>query len=120
MSVVESARRVTDSVLGRLAILLVGIILVYGLVTQYPASRPLFIWGPPVILVLWGTSNLYRYGVARPLTLIAGCLLILGGISHAVFTLVQLGELAGAVARTIPGIGIFVEMFAQHYREQES
>ncbi len=88
-------------------------------VTLYPPLRDVVQWFLPLGLILWGVSRVYRYGRNDLLSLIAGCLLILGGITRAVFQLVPLSELAGTGANLVPVVAIFSEMFAQHYREQE-
>jgi len=85
----------------------------------YPPLRDVVRWFLPLGLIIWGGSRVYRYGRKDLLSLIAGCLLILGGITRAVFQLIPLNELAGTVANLIPVVGIFAEMFAHHYRERE-
>jgi hypothetical protein len=100
-------------------LLLVGGVVIVVTVTLYPPLRDVVQWFLPLVLVIWGVSRVYLYGRNDLLSLIAGCLLILGGITHAVFQLVPLSELAGTGANLVPVVAIFSEMFAQHYREQE-
>ena len=105
--------------LGRILLLLVGGIVIAATVTLYPPLRDVVQWSFPLGLIIWGGSRVYLYGRNELLSLIAGCLLILGGITCAVFQLIPLNETAGAVANLIPVVGIFAEMFAHHYRERE-
>ncbi|MGQ3330064.1 hypothetical protein [Halorubrum sp. FL23] len=118
MNVSQSADTVWNNPVGRLLTLLVGGGLVAGVLTIYPQLLPVVRWVVPVSLVFWGASRLYRYGVADSLSLAAGCLLMLGGFTYASYLLISMGELAGTVAQLVPVVGIFVEMFAAHYRNQ--
>ena len=108
-----------DRLLGRMLLLLVGGIVIAVTVTVYPSLRGVVLWSLPLGLIIWGGSRVHLYGRNELLSLIAGCLLILGGITRAVFQLIPLNELAGTVANLIPVVGIFTEMFAHHYRERE-
>lgn len=119
MSVGQSADKVWNNPIGRLLTLLVGGGLVAGALTMYPQILPVIRWAIPVSFVLWGISRLYFYGVGDPLSLAAGCLLILGGFSYASYLLISMDELTGAVAQLVPAIGIFTELFAAHYRNQD-
>ncbi|WP_226004473.1 hypothetical protein [Natrinema salinisoli] len=105
--------------LGRIAIVLIGIVGLYGAMTLYPPLYHVVRWSIPITVVLWGVSRFHLYGFRRPLTVIAGCLLILEGITRGLFQFVPLSELGGAVANLVLVIGIFAEMYAQHYRERE-
>ena len=119
MSVSQSAEKVWGNPFGRLVTLLVGVGLVFGALSQYPRILPLIEWAIPVGFVLSGVSRVYRYGTGDYLTSAAGCLLILGGVTLAVYQLVPMGELTGAVAHLVPTAGIFVELLAAHYRSQD-
>jgi len=115
---VEYVRRFTNHLLGRLVIILTGVVAVYWGVIQYPPIRPVIEWTFPVILFLWGGSRLYIYGIHKPLTVIAGCLLMAGGLSLALFQLLPMSEMAGTAANLIPFSGILAEIYADHYRKQ--
>lgn len=115
----QSASMVWKSPIGRLLTLLIGGGLVAGVLTMYPQTLPVVRWTIPVCFVLWGASRLYFDGVGNSLSLTAGCLLILGGFTYASYLLISMGELSGTVALLVPVIGIFVEMFASHYRSQD-
>ncbi len=119
MSTMEYARRLADSPLGRVAILLVGIAVIYAALMLYPPVEPVVWWAFPVILVLVGISELYRHGASNALSIAAGTLVVLGGVSRALYQLVPMDETTGTVANVIPILGIFAMMFAQHYRENE-
>lgn len=119
MSVGQSADKVWNSPIGRLVTLLVGGGLVAGALTMYPQILPVVRWAVPVSFVLWGASRLYLYGVGDSLSLAAGCLLILGGFTSASYLLISMDELTGTVAQLVPVIGIFTELFAAHYRNQD-
>ena len=119
LSMLESANGIWKRPLGRVLAILVGVCLVYGSLTVYPPIRPVIWWSLPLLLIIWGLSRLYLYGGDVSLTLIAGCLLILGGITRALFQLVPMSEFTGTVANLIPLAGIFAEMFASHYRENK-
>jgi len=108
-----------DGLLGRMLLLLVGGIVIAVTVTVYLSLRGVVLWSFPLGLIIWGGSRVYLFRRNERLSLIAGCLLILGGITRAVFQLIPLNELAGTVANLIPVVGIFAEMFAHHYRERE-
>ena len=115
----EIGHAIWDRPLGRILLLLVGGTVIAATVMLYPPLRDVVQWFLPLGLIIWGGSRVYRYGRKDLLSLIAGCWLILGGITRAVFQLTPLNETAGAVANLIPVVGIFAEMFAHHYREQE-
>jgi len=119
MKILDVGHATWDRLLGRMLLLLVGGIVVAVTVTLYPSLRGVVLWSLPLGLIIWGGSRVHLYGRNELLSLIAGCLLILGGITRAVFQLLPLNELAGTVANLIPVVGIFAEMFAHHYREQE-
>ncbi|WP_227354206.1 hypothetical protein [Haladaptatus salinisoli] len=119
MNVPESIRDIGERPLGRVLVILVGLCLVFGVMTLFLPIRPLIWWSLPVLLIIWGISTLYRYGVGKSLTLLAGCLLILGGITRALFQLISMSEFIGTVANLVPLAGIFAEMFAHHYRENK-
>jgi hypothetical protein len=119
MSVGQSADKVWNNPIGRLLTLLVGGVLVAGALTMYPQILPVVRWAIPVSFLLWGASRLYLYGVEDPLSLAAGCLLILGGFTYASYLLISMDELTGTIAKLIPAIGIFTELFAAHYRNQD-
>ena len=93
--------------------------LLYGALTVYPPIRPLIWWSIPVVLIIWGLSRLYLYGVDDSLALIAGSLLILGGLTHGLLQLVAMNQFIGTVANGIIFVGIVAEIFAQHYRESQ-
>jgi len=120
MSVRQPLHRIWENPIGRLLTLFVGMCLVAGLLTLYPQSLPAIEWGVSVGLVLWGVTRFSLYGVDATPTLAAGCLLILGGFSYASYLFIPMSELHGTVAQLIPVIGIFAELFATHYRNQES
>lgn len=118
MSMAEYVRRFNDHVLGRLVIILIGAVAVYWVVSQYPPVRPVIWWAIPVLFFLWGGSRLYFYGIDKPLTVIAGCLLMAGGLSLALFQYLPMSEMAGTTANLLAFLGIIVEIYAQHYRKQ--
>ena len=119
MNTLESTHGIWEHPLGRALAILIGMFLVYGVLTVYPPIRPMIWWSLPLLLIIWGLSRLYLYGVGKPLTLIAGCLLVLGGITRALFQLIPMSELTATAANLIPFVGIVAEMFAHHYRENE-
>jgi len=119
MKIRDVGHVIWDRPLGRIVLLLVGGLVIAVTVTLYPPLRDVVQWFLPLGLIIWRGSRVYLYGRNDLLSLIAGCLLILGGITHAVFQLIPLNELAGTVANLIPVVAIFSEMFAHHYREQE-
>ena len=119
MNTVAYIQRFSNHLLGRLAIILTGVFVIYCVLTLYPPIEPVIWWAFPVLIFIWGGSRLYYYGVRRPLTVIAGCLLMLGGISRALFQLIPMDELTGTVANLIPFLGLIAEMYAQHYREHD-
>ena len=118
MSVSQLGEKIWKTPIKRLLTLLVGGGLVAGALTTYPQLLPVVRWAIPVSLILWGASRLYRYGVADSLSLAAGCLLILGGFTYASYLSISIGEFAGTGAQLVPVVGIFVELFAAHYRNQ--
>ncbi|EMA15411.1 hypothetical protein ACNO8S_19970 (plasmid) [Haloarcula sp. KBTZ06] len=119
MAVSHSVEKVWGNPFGRLLTLLVGVGLGFGAVSLYPPIFPMIEWAISVWFVLWGVSRFYVYGIADPLTSAGGSLLMLGGFTLALHQLIPMGELAGAIANFIPALGIFVELFAEHYREQD-
>ncbi|MDZ5810784.1 hypothetical protein U4E84_05405 [Halorubrum sp. AD140] len=119
MSVGRSANKVWNNPIGRLLTLLVGGGLVAGALTIYPQILPVVRWAIPVSFVLWGASRLYFYGVGDPLSLATGCLLILGGFTYASYLLISMDEFTGTIAQLTPAVGIFTELFAAHYRNQD-
>ena len=119
MKIRDVGHAIWDRPLGRIVLLLVGGLVIAVTVMLYPPLRDVVQWFLPLGLIIWGGSRVYLYGRNDLLSLIAGCLLILGGITRAVFQLIPLNELAGTVANLIPVVAIFSEMFAHHYREQE-
>ena len=119
MCVDQSADKVWNNPIGCLLILLVGVGFVAGVLTMYPQFLPVLRWAMPVCLVLWGISRFYLYGVEDPLTMVSGCLLILGGFTYASYLLISMGELTGTIAQFVPMTGIFTELFAAHYRTQD-
>ena len=119
MKIRDVGQAIWDRLLGRMLLLLIGGLVIAVTVTLYPPLRDVVQWFLPLGLIIWGGSRVYLYGRNDLLSLIAGCLLILSGITHAVFQLIPLNELAGTVANLIPVVAIFSEMFAHHYREQE-
>ena len=119
MNIRDVGHAVWERLLGRILLLLVGGTVIAVTVTLYPSLRDVIQWSFPLGLIIWGGSRVYLYGRRDLLSLIAGCLLILGGLTRAGFQLVSLNELAGTVANLVPVVGIFADMFAHHYREQE-
>ncbi|RZV05226.1 hypothetical protein BDK88_4249 [Natrinema hispanicum] len=118
MSVIQSAEKAWGNLSVRLLTLVVGVGLVVGLLSLYPQILPVIEWTIPLGLIFWGVSRFYLYGVGDTLTSTAGCLLILGGFTLALYQLIPMGELTGTVAHLIPTTGIFVELFAVHYRDE--
>ncbi|QKY19198.1 hypothetical protein B4589_001950 [Halolamina sp. CBA1230] len=116
MNVDRAVRTVWRRPIGRLAVLLVGCGLLAGVLTLRPGLVPVVRWSLPVGFVLWGASRLLD-GVGDPLTAAAGCLLLLGGFTYASYLLVPMGELGATVAQFVPIVGVFVELFAAHYRD---
>lgn len=112
-------RRLNARPLGRIVLLVAGIAVVSGTLILYPPMRSVVWWSFPVVLFVWGVSRIYYYGMNRPLTVIAACLLVAGGISRAVFQLVPTNELTGTVANLVPFLGIVAETYAHHYRERD-
>ncbi|WP_092734728.1 hypothetical protein [Halopenitus persicus] len=119
MSVSQPIDKIWRNPIGRLLCVLGGMSLAAGMLTLYPQLLPVAKWSVPVCLVLWGITRFYLYGVEDMLTSAAGCLLILGGFSYASYLFTPMSELNGTVAQLIPVTGIFVELFAAHYRNQE-
>ena len=119
MGTLESIRRIGDDSVGLVGLVLLGVVIVFGLVTLYPPVRPAFRWALPLGAVAWGASTLYLHGFDRPLTALAGCLLVLGGVTRGAFQLVPMGEAAGTAANLVLVVGLFAEMFARHYHERE-
>jgi len=119
MNIRDVGHAVWERPLGRILLLLVGGTVIAVTVTLYPSLRDVIQWSFPLGLIIWGGSRVYLYGRRDLLSLIAGCLLILGGLTRAGFQLVSLNELAGTVANLVPVVGIFADMFAHHYRERE-
>ena len=117
MSVSQAVRTVWGRPTGRLAVLLVGCGLLAGVLTLHPGLVPVVRWFLPVGFVLWGASRFFLDGVGDPLTAAAGCLLLLGGVTYASFLLVPMSELEATVAQLVPIVGVFVELFAAHYRD---
>lgn len=93
--------------------------LVVGVLTLYPQSLPAVKWSVSVGLVLWAVTRFSLYRVDDTPTLAAGCLLILGGFSYASYLFIPMSELHGTIAQLVPVTGIFAELFAAHYRNQE-
>ena len=118
MTVRQLAGKVWEHPFGRFLSLIVGAVLVARALTLYPQIVPAVKWVTPVGLVLWGVSRFYLFGVGNPLTSVAGCLLVLGGFTYASYMLVPMGEITGTMAQLVPIIGIFVNLFATHYRNQ--
>jgi hypothetical protein len=81
-------------------------------------TRPVIWWPFPLMLSIWGLSLLYIYRAGDTLTLIAGCLLVIGGITRGLFQFIPMTEFTGTAANLIPLIGVFTEMFAHHYRTE--
>lgn len=98
-------------------VLVVGVCLLYGVLTLYPSAGRVLGWLFPAVFALFGVSLLFRYERGEPLTLIAGCLLVLGGIARTSYRFVPMGEFAGTAATLILFAGLLTELFAQHYRE---
>lgn len=119
MSVSQSAEEIWENPFGRLLTLLIGVSLVFGTLTLYPQTFPIINWAIPVVFVLWGVSRFYLYGVDDKLTTVAGCLLLIGGLTLAAYRLVPVGDLTDALAHLIPTLGIFIELFANHYRNHD-
>jgi hypothetical protein len=118
MSIRQSVSGILDRPLGRVLVLVLGGCLIYLLVRAYPVTRPVIRWSLPLTLIVWGLSRLYIYSAGDTLTLVAGCLLVVGGITRGLFQFVPMTELAGTVANLVPLVGIFVEMYAHHYRTE--
>ncbi|WP_435101065.1 hypothetical protein [Halarchaeum sp. P4] len=119
MSVTRVAKAVWGSPFGRLVALLLGVGLVGGVLLLSPPLLPVVEWAIPVGLVLWGVSWFSLYEVGDTLSSVAGCLLLLGGVTLAVSQLVPLGELSGVVARLVPTTGVLVALFAEQYRHDD-
>lgn len=119
MSAGRSASKVWKHPIGRLLSLLVGGGLIAGVLATYPQILPVIRWAIPVCLVLGGAFRFYFYGTGDSLTVAAGCLLVLGGATYAFHLLTSMGERTATLAQLVPVIGIFAEMFAAHYRNQE-
>lgn len=118
MNVIQSAEKAWGNLSIRLLTLVVGVGLVVGLLSLYPQSLSMIEWAIPLGLIFWGVSRFYLHGVGDSLTSTVGCLLILGGVTLALYQLIPMGELTGTVAHLIPTTGIFVELFAVHYRDE--
>ncbi|GKZ16163.1 hypothetical protein [Haladaptatus sp. T7] len=119
MSAVKYADRLADHPFGRLAILVVGIAVLVGGMVLYPPFGTVVWWAFPTMFVLFGVKELYFHGTDSTLSLVAGSLFVLGGISRALYQLVPMDEFAGTVANLVPVFGVFAMMYAQHYRENE-
>ena len=119
MTVFRYGRVVMSNPAGRLLSVLVGVLLIGWLSTIFLWVMSILWWSIPAILVIWGLSRFYLFGFEYRLTVIAGFLLIVGGASRALFQLVSLSEFTGAIANLVPALGIFAEMFADHYRNQD-
>ncbi|MCO8256142.1 hypothetical protein NKF26_20230 [Haladaptatus sp. AB618] len=119
MSTAEYARRLTDHPLGRLVILIAGITVIGAALLFYPPFGTVVWWLFPTLFVLVGVSELYFRGADGPLSMAAGSLLVLGGVSRALYQLVPMDEFTGTVANVIPLFGIFAMMYARHYGENE-
>lgn len=110
----------TGNPIGRASLLLLGFAVTFGVYAEYPAIESVLSWSVPVLSILWGGSSLYTREGEDHLTLIAGCILIAGGISYGLYLSVPMGEMAGMIAISLVGVGILVELFASHYRNRES
>jgi len=120
MSFGRSVTGILDRPLGRVLVIILGIGLLYGALRVFPATRPIIWWSFPLTFCLLGVSRLYIYSAGDWLTLLAGCLLFIGGITQALFQLVPMTEITGTVARLVPLVGVFVEMYAHHYRTESA
>jgi len=119
MNTVEYAGRLADHPLGRLAILIVGIAVLVSAMMFYPPFGTVVWWAYPTMFVLFGAKELYFHGGDSTLSIVAGSLFVLGGISRALYQLVPMDEFTGTVANLVPLFGVFAMMYAQHYRENE-
>ncbi|KZN22728.1 hypothetical protein A4G99_18450 [Haladaptatus sp. R4] len=119
MSAVKYADRLTDHPFGRLVILIAGITVLGAAPLFYPPFGTVVWWLFPTLFVLKGVWELYFRGADGPLSMAAGSLLVLGGVSRALYQLVPMDEFTGTVANVIPLFGIFAMMYVQHYRENE-
>lgn len=119
MNTVKYANRLADHPLGRLAILLLGIAVLGAAMVFYPPFGTVVWWGFPTMFVLKGVWELYFHGADSTLSVVAGSLFVLGGVSRALYQLVPMDEFAGTVANLVPLFGVFAMMYAQHYRENE-
>jgi hypothetical protein len=119
MNAVKYADRIADHPLGRLAILVVGIAVLGAAMVFYPPFGTVVWWAYPTMFVLFGAKELYFHGADSTLSIVAGSLFVLGGISRMLYQLVPLDEFAGTVANLIPLFGVFAMMYAHHYRENE-
>lgn len=108
--------RVWGSPIGRLLTLTAGLCAVFGLLTLYPNILPVIEWTIPAILVLWGASRFYLFGIENRLTTISGATLILGGFTYAFHLFYAVNGLSGALAQIIPILGIATELIASHRR----
>lgn len=98
--------------------LVAGILLVFQIYSRFPRTRPILEWSVPALLVLWGVSRLYIARSGDVLTLVAGCLLLLGGITRASHLSLPMTEFQGTVANFVPALGIVAELFTSHYRDE--
>ncbi|EFW91564.1 hypothetical protein ZOD2009_13411 [Haladaptatus paucihalophilus DX253] len=119
MNTVKYADRLADHPLGRLAILIVGIAILVSAMMFYPPFGSVVWWAFPTLFVLKGVWELYFHGADSTLSVVAGFLLVLGGISRALYQLVPMDEFTGTVANLILLFGVFAMMYAKHYRENE-
>jgi hypothetical protein len=119
MNTAKYANRLADRPLGRLAIFLVGIAVLGTVMVFYPPFRTVVWWGFPTMFVLRGVWELYFHGADSTLSIVAGSLFVLGGISRALYQLVPMDEFTGTAANLVPVFGIFAMMYPQQYRENE-
>ena len=118
MNTVRYANRLADHPLGRVAVLVVGIAVLVSAMMFYPPFGTVVWWAFPTMFVLFGVKELYLHGDGT-LSVVAGSLFVLGGISRALYQLVPMDEFTGTVANLVPLFGVIAMMYAQHYRENE-
>ncbi|ODR80298.1 hypothetical protein BG842_05865 [Haladaptatus sp. W1] len=119
MNAVKYADRLADHPFGRLAMLVVGSAVLGATMAFYPPFETVVWWAFPTVIVLVGVWELYFHGADSTLSIVAGSLFVLGGISRALYQLVPMDETTGTVANLVPAFGVFAMMYAQHYRENE-